>query len=182
VTVIEGDVLKAALPEFHKIMAIPPYYLSSRLVVWLFEQKVVCSVLVLQREFANRLVAEVGSEDYGWLRVLACHAAEVELLDAVTNDMFYPQPEVDSVITRIAPWKAVPFEVKDAALFKRMVRWLFNQRNKKLDNALVPFIRGTFGISKERAKELVRAVPFGERRVRELAPEDFGALANVITE
>jgi 16S rRNA (adenine1518-N6/adenine1519-N6)-dimethyltransferase len=182
VTVIEGDVLKAALPEFNKVIAIPPYYLSSRLVLWLLERKVACAVLVLQREFANKLVAGVGSEDYGWLTVVAYHGAVVELFDAVPKEMFYPQPEVDSVIVRLAPWKTAPFEVNDAAFFKQMARWLFNQRNKKVDNALVPFIKSTFKVSKEEAKKRACALPFGERRVRELTPKDFGALANAFTD
>ena len=70
VTVVEGDVLKVALPEFNKVIAIPPYYLSSHLVIWLLERKVDCAVLILQKEFADRLVAPVGSEEYGWLTVV----------------------------------------------------------------------------------------------------------------
>jgi 16S rRNA (adenine1518-N6/adenine1519-N6)-dimethyltransferase len=180
VTVIEADVLKARLPEFNKVVAIPPYSLSSRLVVWLLEREVECAVLVLQREFANRLVACVGSEDYGWLTVVACHDAEVELFDAVPKAMFYPQPEVDSVIARLKPWRIAPFKVSDEPFFKRMVRWLFTQRNKKLSNALAPFIKSAYKVSKEEAEKRVCAVPFRERRVRELAPKDFGELANVL--
>jgi 16S rRNA (adenine1518-N6/adenine1519-N6)-dimethyltransferase len=182
VTVIKGDVLKAELPEFNKVVAIPPYYLSSRLVLWLLEQRVACTVLVLQREFAERLVASVGSEDYGWLTVVAHHSVEVELFDAVPKELFYPQPEVDSVIVRLVPWKMEPFEVNDAAFFKQVVRWLFNQRNKKVDNALVPFLKSAFKLSKEEAKKRACALPFSERRVRELAPKDFGAIANVFAE
>jgi 16S rRNA (adenine1518-N6/adenine1519-N6)-dimethyltransferase len=182
VTIIEGDVLKVALPEFSKVVSIPPYYLSSRLVVWLLERRVKCAVLVLQREFADRLVAGVGSEDYGWLTVVACHGAEVEVLDAVPKAMFYPQPEVDSVIVRLKPWKMAPFEVKDEAFFRRMVRWLFTQRNKKLSNALAPFIKSTLKVTKEDAEKSACAFPFRERRVRELSPKDFGALANALAD
>jgi len=182
VAVIEGDVLKAELPDFSKVVAIPPYYLSSRLVLWLLERRVACAVLVLQREFANKLVASVGSEEYGWLTVVACHGAEIELFDAVPKELFYPQPAVDSVIVRLVPWKQAPFEVKDALFFRRIVQWLFNQRNKKLGNALVPFIKSTFKVPKEEAKKRVGALPFDERRVRELAPKDFGALANAFAE
>jgi 16S rRNA (adenine1518-N6/adenine1519-N6)-dimethyltransferase len=180
VTVIEGDVLEAALPEFNKVVSIPPYYLSSRLVTWLFEQKIECAVLILQREFAGRLVAAVGSEDYGWLTVAACHSAEVELLDAIPKSRFYPPPEVDSVIVRLTPWKTVPFEVKDAAFFRRMVQWLFTQRNKKLRNALPPFLKSTFKTSKEDAEKLACDFPFCDKRVRELSPQDFGVLANAL--
>jgi 16S rRNA (adenine1518-N6/adenine1519-N6)-dimethyltransferase len=179
-TVIEGDVLEAVLPEFNKVVSIPPYYLSSRLVTWLFERKVECAVLILQREFADRLVAAVGSEDYGWLTVVACHSAEVELLDAVPKLLFYPPPEVDSVIVRLTPWKAAPFEVKDAAFFRRLVRWLFTQRNKKLRNALPPFLKSTLKTSKEDAEKLACAFPFSDKRVRELSPKDFGVLANAL--
>ena len=61
VIVIEGDVLKAPLPEFNKVIAIPPYYLSSHLITWLFERRIDCAVLILQKEFASRLTAAVSS-------------------------------------------------------------------------------------------------------------------------
>jgi len=180
VKVIKGDVLEVALPEFNKVVSIPPYYLSSRLVTWLFERKVECIVLILQREFASRLVATVNNENYGWLAVVAYHSARVEILDAVTKLMFYPPPEVDSVIARLTPWKSRPFEIKKTHFFRMMVRWLFTQRNKKLSNALTPFIKITLKMTKEDAKKLANTFMFRERRIRELLPEDFGVLANAL--
>jgi 16S rRNA (adenine1518-N6/adenine1519-N6)-dimethyltransferase len=180
VTVIEGDVLKVAVPDFRKVVSVPPYYLSSRLVTWLFRRDFECAVLILQREFADRLVAAVGSDIYGWLTVVTCHSTVVELLESVPKSMFYPPPEVDSVIVRLTPWKAAPFEVRDEAFFRRMVRWLFTQRNKKLGNAIAPFIKSTFKASKEDTEKLICALPFQEKRVRELPPEAFGELANVL--
>jgi 16S rRNA (adenine1518-N6/adenine1519-N6)-dimethyltransferase len=180
VTVIEGDVLKVALPEFNKVITIPPYYLSSRLIMWLFERRIDCSVLILQKEFASRLVAAVGSENYGWLTVLTYQHVEVELLDSVPKVMFYPQSEVDSLIVRLKPWSQRSFEVKDEMFFKQMVKWLFTQRNKKLGKALAPFIRSTLKLNKLDAEKIALALPFHERRVRELSPKDFGALANAI--
>ena len=182
VTVVEGDVLKAELPEFNKAVAIPPYYLSSHLVTWLLERRVECAVLILQSEFAGRLVAAVGSKDYGWLTVIACHNAEIEVLDVVPKSMFYPQPKVDSVVVRLMPWKTTPFEVKDQPFFKNMVRGVFTQRNRKLSNALVPFLRSTRKIAKQEAKKMADAAPFAEKRVRELAPKDFGELENALGE
>jgi 16S rRNA (adenine1518-N6/adenine1519-N6)-dimethyltransferase len=103
-------------------------------------------------------------------------------LDPVPKSMFYPQPEVDSVIVQLEPWKTAPFEVHDEALFKRLVRWLFTQRNKKLGNALVPFIKSTYKTSKEKAVKLAGAVPLGNCRVRELSPKTFGEVANALTD
>jgi len=180
VTVIEGDVLKTAVPSFSKVVSIPPYQISSRLLLWLFDRGFDCAVLVLQKEFAGRLVATVGSEDYGWLTVAAFYSAEVNLLDPAPKHMFYPEPEVESVIVRLTPWTASPFEVKDEALFRRMVRWLFTQRNKKLGNALVPFIKSTLEVNKKDAGKVPRTIPFREKRVREMPPEAFGELANAL--
>ena len=177
-TVIEDDVLKVTVPDFNKVVSIPPYYMSSRLVMWLFDRSFECAILILQREFANRLMAAVGSDAYGWLTVVTYHSASVELLDAVPKSMFYPPPEVDSVIVRLTPWTTAPFEVKDEEFFRRMVRWLFTQRNKKLGNSLVPFIKSAFKMAKEDAEKLVCTLPFREKRARELRPEDFGELAN----
>jgi 16S rRNA (adenine1518-N6/adenine1519-N6)-dimethyltransferase len=182
VTVVEGDVLKAALPEFNKVVSIPPYYLSSRLVMWLLERKVECEVLILQREFADRLVAAVGSEEYGWLTVLACYRAEVEVFDLVPRAMFYPQPEVDSVVVRLKRWKSAPFRVNDEAFFERMVRWLFTQRNRKLGNAIKSLVKGGVEAPKGDAEELACSLLFRDRRVRELSPKNFGALANALTD
>jgi 16S rRNA (adenine1518-N6/adenine1519-N6)-dimethyltransferase len=180
VVAIEGDVLKAELPRFNKAISIPPYYLSSNLITWLFDRKIDCAVLILQKEFVNRLVAPVGSEDYGWLTVVVCQAAEVEVLDEVPAAMFYPQPEVDSVILRLKAWSKKSFEVKDGVFFRQMVKWLFTQRNKKLGKALAPFLRTTLKLSKQESEKRTLQFSFHDRRVRELSPKEFGAIANAL--
>ena len=117
---------------------------------------------------------------YGWLTVVTNQCAETDLLDPVPKDMFYPQPEVDSIILRLKPWSTQPFEVKDKPFFIRMMKWLFTQRNKKLGKALTPFIRDSFKLSKQDAEKLALNLPFHDRRVRELSPKDFGAIANAL--
>jgi 16S rRNA (adenine1518-N6/adenine1519-N6)-dimethyltransferase len=182
VTVVEGDVLKTEVPAFDKVVAIPPYYLSSRLITWLLERRTDLAVLILQREFADKLVAPVGSDDYSWLTVVAFHEVQVELLDPVPKSMFYPQPEIDSVIVRLARWKMPPFRVDDEELFNRLVRWLFTQRNKKICNALVPFLKNTRKLGKKQAEELASKALLGDRRARELSPREFGEVANALGE
>ncbi len=181
VTVVEGDFLKVSLPSFNKVIAAPPYYLSSHLVTWLLERKVDHAVLILQKEFVDRLVAPDGSEAYGWLTVVARQMAEVKLLDSVPKALFYPPPKVDSVVISLKPWSNKPFEVKNPALFVHMIKWLFTQRNKKLAKALSPFIRDNFKLSKKDAEKLAHSLTHYDMRVRELSPELFGALANALS-
>jgi len=181
VEIIEGDVLKVQVPQFIKAVSIPPYNISSPLLLWLFSKKFDCAVLIFQKEFANRLVASVGSEDYGWLTVAAYYSVEVELLDEIPKWMFYPRPEVDSVIIRLKPKRPPPFTLKNEALFKQLVQTLFTQRNRKVRNAVLPFIKGVHAATAEDAVKLADSLLFQDKRVRELAPEDFGALTNALT-
>jgi 16S rRNA A1518/A1519 N6-dimethyltransferase RsmA/KsgA/DIM1 with predicted DNA glycosylase/AP lyase activity len=57
---------------------------------------------------------------------------------------------------------------------------MFTQRNKKVNNALVPFLRSTFKLRKEEAIKLAFETPFGERRTRDLSSSEFGELANAL--
>jgi 16S rRNA (adenine1518-N6/adenine1519-N6)-dimethyltransferase len=178
VSVVEGDVLKTRLPPFNKAVAIPPYYLSSQLVLWLMEQGIDCAVLIVQKEFAQRLNAPVGSEEYGWLTVVATQHVEVALLDAVPKTMFYPPPEVDSIIVSLKSWSKPPFSVKNHAVFIQLSKWLFTQRNKKLAKALAPYLRSHLKMAKPEAEKLADENKFAQRRVRELTPEEFGVLSD----
>jgi 16S rRNA (adenine1518-N6/adenine1519-N6)-dimethyltransferase len=178
VVLVEGDILKVSIPSFDKVVSNPPFYISSPILFWLLERSFECAVLTFQKEFAERLAAPVGSKDYGRLTVMTYYLADVELLDYVPKSMFYPPPDVDSYIVRLKP-KPPPFTVKDKQVFSELVRTLFTQRNKKVRNAIIPFLAG-LGIRKGKLIELADSLPYHNQRVRELAPEDFGVLANEI--
>jgi 16S rRNA (adenine1518-N6/adenine1519-N6)-dimethyltransferase len=179
VEILEGDILKMDIQGFNKVVSTPPYSISSPLLFWLFERPFELAVLTLQKEFAERLNAPIGSEDYCRLTVMTYSKAEVELLDLVPNEAFYPPPEVDSMIVRIKPRRTPPFQVENSKVFEDVVRVLFTQRNKKVKNAVVQYFR-EHGINKHKASKLAVTLPFREKRVRDLAPEDFGELANEI--
>ena len=176
VDLIEGDILKVSIPPFSKVVSAPPYSISSPLLFRLLERKFVWAVLILQKEFAERLGASVGSKDYGRLTVTVYYRADVELLDVVPRTMFYPPPDVDSMMVRLKP-RTPPFHVDDETIFFELVRTLFTQRNKKVRNALIPFLR-KLEITGKEAVELADSTVYSTKRVRELAPEDFGILAN----
>lgn len=180
VKVIEGDVLKVSVPRFNKIVSTPPYNISSRLLLWILNQHFDCAVLIFQKEFASRLVAPVGDRDYGWLTVLTYFHAEAELLDDVPRSMFYPQPKIDSVITRLTPKEPELHRMRNEAAFKRLLQLLFTQRNRKVRGAVLPYLKVVRGISKKDAAKIADVLPFCEKRVRQLAPEDFGALADAL--
>ncbi len=176
VDLIEGDILKISLPAFNKVVSAPPYSISSPLLFHLLERKFDWAVLILQKEFAERLAASVGNKDYGRLTVTIYYRADVELLDYVPKEMFYPAPDVDSMMVRLRP-RTPPFYVEDEETFFELVRTLFTQRNKKVRNALIPFLR-KHELPKKEAVELADSTIYSAKRVQELAPEDFAILTN----
>ena len=180
VRIIEGGVLETSVPPFNKVVSIPPYHLSSRLLLWLFGTGFDRAILVFQKEFANRLVASVGSEDYGWLTVLTYYHVEVELFDDVPKWMFYPQPKIDSAIVRLEPKNPRPYPLRNEKLFKQLLRSCFTKRNRKVKNVVLAFMKGFCAMSEEEVIRIAEALPFRENRVRELTPEDFGVLADVL--
>ncbi len=139
------------------------------------------AVVTFQREFAERLAAQVGTKDYGRLTVTTYYRADVELLEDVPRTSFYPPPDVDSCVVRLKPKPTPPFKVKEEKAFFQLVQVAFTQRNKKLRNAAIQFLQKK-GFKKELARELADSLTFHDKRVRDLAPADFGALSNEILE
>jgi len=178
VELIEGNILKAAIPYFNKVVSTPPYSISSPLLFWLLERNFDYAVLTFQKEFAERLDAPVGSKEYSRLTVSTYYRADVELLDDVTKEMFYPTPDVDSAIVGLKPRKP-PFSVVDIELFSKLVQTLFTQRNRKVRKSTIPFLH-MYGFGREEALEIASSLLFSDKRVRELAPEDFGVIANEV--
>jgi len=181
IDLIEGDILKVDVPPFNKLVSTPPYSISSHLLFWLLERPFDSAVLTFQQEFAERLGAPVSSKDYGRLTVTTYYRADVELLDCVPRTAFYPPPDVDSMVVRLKPRPTPPFRVRDEKVFFELLQAVFTQRNKKLRNAILLFLKRR-GMMREKAQELADSLSFHDKRVRELAPEDFGALTNEIIE
>jgi 16S rRNA (adenine1518-N6/adenine1519-N6)-dimethyltransferase len=180
VETLEGDILTANISAFDKVVSTPPYSISSQLLFWLLDKPFKLAVLAFQEEFARRLTANVGSKDYSRLTVNTYYKADVETLDHVSKNCFYPPPDVDSTIVRIKP-KPKPFRVEDEKTFSGLVQAAFTQRNKKLRNAVRPFLH-RYNVPRAIAQAMADSLTFHDKRVRELAPEDFGAVANEIIE
>ncbi|KAM3577559.1 hypothetical protein VYU27_000438 [Nannochloropsis oceanica] len=130
--VIQGDVLKVALPFFDVCVANIPYQISSPLLFKLLAHRPMfrCAVIMLQEEFAQRLTAKPGDELYCRLSVNTQLLAKVDQLMKVGRNNFRPPPKVDSRVVRIElrnPPPPVNFSEWDG-----LVRLVFNRKHKTL--------------------------------------------------
>ncbi|HEX4916236.1 MAG TPA: 16S rRNA (adenine(1518)-N(6)/adenine(1519)-N(6))-dimethyltransferase RsmA [Vicinamibacterales bacterium] len=196
VTVVTGDVLSLDLvPVLSEWLGAPPgpanqfrivgnlpYNISSPILFKLIALASVTSgprdaLLMLQKEVADRLIAKVGTGDYGVLTVLTTLHADVTRVLSLPPGAFRPQPKVHSAVVRLT-FRPPQVEIEDAERFVRMVRTMFTQRRKTAGNALKPFAAET-GTD---AAAILKGVGIDPRRRPEtLELREFAALANAFS-
>ena len=180
VKVIQADAVKAFLPEFNKVVSNLPYQISSPITFKLLDIGFDTAVLMLQREFAERMIAKPGTDDYGRLSVGVYYRAKCEIMLNVPRHAFWPQPRVDSCVVRLAP-RPPPFEVMNRQVFFDVTRAIFSHRRKKVLNSLKvdPAVASLITSDSE---ALLNALPYASRRAEELSPEMIGELADALFE
>jgi 16S rRNA (adenine1518-N6/adenine1519-N6)-dimethyltransferase len=195
VTVVTGDVLSVDLVPIvsawlgappgpsntFRIVGNLPYNISSPILFRLIELAgttggVRDALLMLQKEVADRLVAKVGTGDYGVLTVLTALHADVTRVLSLPPGAFRPQPQVHSAVVRLTfrPPKA---HVDDPDGFVRLVRTTFTQRRKTMGNALKPYAAET---GAEAAAALAKVGIDPQRRPETLELGEFAALSNTL--
>ncbi len=178
-SVITGDALEVELPGFTASVSNLPYGVSSEITFRLLPEGKPL-VLMFQKEFAERMVAQPGTPEYGRLSVSTQHFAAVELVEPVPKGAFQPPPAVESAVVRAIP-RTPAYEVADEAFFLRFVKALFTQRRKTMRNA----IRNTAHISGlEKPDAVVEAADEAllQKRAGAVTPAEFAALATLASD
>lgn len=114
-----------------------PYYITNPLLMHFLEQgeNLKGLTIMVQKEVANRMMAEPGSKEYGILSIAVQLSAEVNKILDVPPTAFWPPPKVTSTVLRLDIRSYPGFET-DSKVFFRIVRAAFGQRRKTLLNAL----------------------------------------------
>ena len=183
VEVVEGDFLEfdlAAVARAHGagrliVAGNIPYNITTPLLERIFEQKRVVgtAVLLVQKEYAERLAAAAGTPEYGSLTLFARYHALLEPLLVVRASAFWPRPDVDSMLVRFRLREEPPVEADETLLF-RVVRGAFQMRRKQLANTLA----GSLGLDRDGVERLCRAAGVdGRRRGETLTLDEFAKLA-----
>jgi 16S rRNA (adenine1518-N6/adenine1519-N6)-dimethyltransferase len=178
-TVIEGDALEVDLPEFSASVSNLPYGVSSEITFRLLPEKRPL-VLMFQQEFAERMVADPGTSEYGRLSVSTQHYAEPELVESIPKEAFSPPPAVRSAVVRLEP-REPDYAVDDEEFFLRFVKAMFTQRRKTIRNA----IRNTAHITDLDAPDAVVEAADDDllqKRADAMAPSEFAELATLALE
>jgi len=190
--IMVGDVIKTDLPFFDVCVANVPYQISSPLVFKLLLHRPFfrCAVLMFQREFAQRLVAEPGDKLYCRLSINTQLLARVDHLMKVGKNNFRPPPKVESSVVRIEPRNPPPpinFKEWDG-----LTRICFVRKNKTLgaafsQTAVLLTLKNNYKIHcslndemvsddfdvKSLVDEVLDGINFREKRARTMDIDDF---------
>ncbi|KDO71051.1 hypothetical protein CISIN_1g047897mg, partial [Citrus sinensis] len=130
--VISKDALKTEFPQFDLVVANIPYGISSPLVAKLVygTKSFRSATLLLQKEFARRLLASPGDSEFNRLAVNVKLVADVEFVMDVSKRDFLPCPKVDSSVVIIRPKAEIPDVNLDE--WRAFTRTCFSKKNKTL--------------------------------------------------
>jgi 16S rRNA (adenine1518-N6/adenine1519-N6)-dimethyltransferase len=163
--------------DAHRLVGNLPYSAAATIVVKVLQQapQIGDLTVMVQKEVGERLTAVPGSKIYGQTSVLVGHFSEARVVARLSQRAFFPMPKVDSVLLRIVRRSDVPNV--DARVFFELVKRAFRQRRKMIRKALAD-LTGSAGAA-ERALAAAGIDPAS--RAEDLAPDDFAALARVLS-
>lgn len=191
VVLFRGDILNHELDKLVdeflpgantlKMVSNLPYYITTPILFhfWESERFFERLVVMVQEEVGLRMVAPVGSADYGKLALAARYYAEVDIVHKVPRTCFRPMPKVDSCIVRLRNRREPLYPDVDGALLMNLISAAFVQRRKTLRNSLIK--SGALGIGPESATEAFAASGIDPgRRPQTLSLDEFAALAREV--
>lgn len=189
VKVIFADVLKLDLKSLIKeefgenarvfICANLPYYITSPIIMGILCQRLPVESLtvMVQKEAAERLCAEVGDRAAGAVTAAVRYYSRPEILFLVKKESFVPAPKVDSAVISLEILNEPPVEVLDEKFFMSVVKSCFAQRRKTLLNS----VSNTLSISKETIKNALLKMGLSESvRGESLTLSNLAELSNLL--
>lgn len=181
VRIIYEDVLKADLPailggrEWHAAANLP-YYITTPILLHLIQSDLPISLFVfmMQKEVAERILAEPGSKAYGALTIAVQYHCTAEKVLDIPPSAFIPRPAVTSTVLKLRRRAEPAVAVKDEKAFFQMVKMGFGQRRKVFSNAMK-----TGGIAPELGEKILAAAGIdGRRRGETFSMEEYARLAD----
>ena len=165
--IVHGDVLATDLAQWGRgpVVGNLPYYITSPILEKVAALDVPRAVFLIQKEVAERLVAQPGGSDYGFLTVQIALFADTRLRLEVKPAAFHPPPKVDSAVVSLEP-RCRDLGIADTAAFLKFVGLCFRHKRKTIRNNLAEIY----------GKERVDAWPEAHLRAEQLSLDQFAEM------
>ena len=188
IKIINEDIMKVDLKKLIEdefegmdvaVCANLPYYITSPVIMYFLESgaRVNSLTVMVQKEAADRLCADVGTRQSGAISVAVSYYGTASTLFKVSRGSFVPSPNVDSAVIRIDVDRKYSLSTEDEKFFFTVVKSAFSQRRKTLANSLSSMM----GVSKEQVYEALSECGLGENtRVEQLDMEKLISFSGVL--
>lgn len=187
VEVVHADVLEVDLaarvdePDRLVVVGNIPYNLTTPIIFRLLERPRPREiVLTIQREVAERIVADPGTSEYGALSVGVRSVARAERLFDVSRHAFRPEPNVESSVLRIRPVRPPPLTPSEEEALRTLTRATFQWRRKQLGTTLRKHPR--YDLERDELEALAERADLDLRRRPEtLSPDEMVELSRLLS-
>jgi len=133
-------------------------------------------VVTIQKELADRIVAEPGSKDYGALSVWMQSICDCQIVRILPPTVFWPRPKVESAIIRLDVDSERRSAFEDLEYFHQTVRALFFHRRKFLRSVVLSAMKGR--LQKDQVDTVLKQLGHGpDARAEQL---DRSAIASLV--
>lgn len=170
VEAVNCDALEFGFSKYNYFAGNLPYEISSPLLFKAIGSRFEEAVFLLQKEFAQRLVAGPGTADWSRLSAMAQSRADIAIVGYVKPELFSPPPKVESAIVLLKRKK------RPVQLDPQLVSLLFQHRNQSARKALEHSAKA-LGVSKQEARALAEKLPHSQKRGRELGLAELSEMS-----
>lgn len=159
---INTDIFKVNNVDFHVFVSNLPYSRSKDAIEWLALRKFRRAIVMLQKEFVNKLQARPGETNYRSVSVIGQYCFRIDSLFEVNRTSFLPQPQIDSQVVRLTPYKNNCIDIQTL----NTLNYIFSFRNKKASS-----VAKIFGTNQSSYLNL------NNKRIDQLTPQNLVALS-----
>ncbi len=156
-----------------------PYYITSKIIFKNLEsRKIVKQVLMIQKEYGERMICKPGTKTFGRLSVGVQVFNEVNKITSVSRNSFSPRPNVDSMVVELIRKDKNPFNKKEEEEFLKMTKTLFANKRKTIRNNLNNYLN-----NKQTTEDVLKNLNIPQNaRAEQLSIETFVLLFKYINE
>ena len=189
VEILSGDALRLDLRALIRekfqgltpmVCANLPYNITTPVLTKLLEIPELTAITVLiQKEAAQRICARPGTSEVSAFSMQMQYQMELKPVLEVPRECFYPVPKVTSTVLRCVRRPEPAVQVKDEALFQKVLQGAYLLRRKTLVNSLASALPR---FSKDTIRQAILSIGLPETvRGEQLTLENIAAISDFLT-
>ncbi len=140
IEIINNNILEVNLDDYcikekvNKAISNLPYSISSKAIIKLLKCPFISeSVLMIQKEVAERIISQENCKNYNGFSVFVQMVCLPKKMFDVPNTVFYPKPLVTSSVIKLTHFNNLDFDIDK---MEKFIRKCFGQKRKTIFNNL----------------------------------------------